>query len=264
MKRLLAIALALAAALTLAPATSMAQTKSKLAQILERGTLRVGTTGDFNPMSMKDPATNTLTGFDIEAMTQLATDMGVKIEFVPAEWATLVNGIVADRFDIFSGASLSMARAKTVAFSNPYLFAGTVPLISKKAPGKYPTWESINNPNITVAVLMGTVFEQQARAHFPKAKIRAVEKPATGYQEVLAGRAQVTITSNVEAATLMKTYPELQQVGASAEMRNKRPFAYPLPQGDEVWVTFVNNWISLKVAEGYFDTLEAKWLTAKK
>ena len=264
MKKLLASILVLAAALVLVPTTSMAQSKSKLAQILERGTLRVGTTGDFNPMSMKDIASNTLTGFDIEAMTQLATDMGAKIEFVPAEWATLVNGIVSDRFDIFSGASLSMARAKTVAFSSPYLFAGTVPLISKKTPGKYTNWESINTPNITVAVLMGTVFEQQARAHFPKAKIRAVEKPATGYQEVLAGRAQVTITSNVEAATLMKTYPDLQQVGANSEMRNKRPFAYPLPQGDEVWLTFVNNWISLKAAEGYFDTLEAKWLSAKK
>lgn len=247
-----------------APLQAAAQSKSRLAQILERGTLRVGTTGDFNPMSIKDTATNTLTGFDIDAMNQLAADMGVKVEYVPAEWATLVNGIVSDRFDIFSGASLSMARAKTVAFSNPYLFAGTVPLVSKKTGGKLNSWESINNPNVTVAVLMGTVFEQQARAHFPKAKVRAVEKPATGYQEVLAGRAQVTITSNVEAATLMKTYPDLQVVGNTANMRNKRPFAYPMPQGDDVWLTFVNNWISLKEAEGFFTGLEAKWLSAQK
>jgi cyclohexadienyl dehydratase len=157
-----------------------------------------------------------------------------------------------------------MARAKTVAFSAPYLFAGTVPMVSKKTGAALTTWDSINSPNVTVAVLMGTVFEQQARAHFPKARIRAVEKPATGYQEVLAGRAQVTITSNVEAATLMKTYPDLQVVGSSSEMRNKRPFAYPMPQGDHAWVTFVNNWISLKDAEGFFDGLEAKWLVAKK
>ena len=109
MKKLLTALVGIATvALLLAPIQSTAQTKSKLAQILERGTLRVGTTGDFNPMSIKDTATNTLTGFDIEAMNQLATDMGVKIEYVPAEWATLVNGIVSDRFDIFSGASLSM------------------------------------------------------------------------------------------------------------------------------------------------------------
>ena len=244
---------------------ALAQTKSKLTQILERGTLRVGTTGDFNPMSFKDTSTNSLVGYDIDAMNQLATDMGVKVEFVTTEWATLVNGIVSDRYDVFAGgSSLNMARAKTVAFTSPYVYAGTVPLINKKDAKKFPTWESINNNNVTVAVLMGTVFEQQAKAHFPKAKVRAVEKPATGYQEVLAGRAQVTVTSNVEAATLMKTYPDLVTVGSSADMRNKRPFAYPVPQGDEVWLTFVNNWISLKEAEGFFGGLEAKWLSAKK
>ncbi len=252
-----------AAAVLMMPLQAGAQNKSRLTQILERGTLRVGTTGDFNPMSIKDTASNTLTGFDIEAMTELAKDMGVKIEFVPAEWATLVNGIVSDRYDIFSGASLSMARAKTVAFSDPYIYAGTVPLVSRKTGAAITGWDAINNPNVTVAVLMGTVFEQQAKGHFPKAKVRAIEKPATGYQEVLAGRAQVTITSNVEAATLMKTYPDLRLVGSSNDMRNKRPFAYPMPQGDAVWLTFVNNWIALKTAEGFFAGLEAKWLSAK-
>jgi len=100
---------------------------------LERGTLRVGTTGDFNPMSFKDTSTNSLVGYDIDAMNQLATDMGVKVEFVTTEWATLVNGIVSDRYDVFAGgSSLNMARAKTVAFTSPYVYAGTVPLINKK------------------------------------------------------------------------------------------------------------------------------------
>jgi hypothetical protein len=133
-----------------------------------------------------------------------------------------------------------------------------------KAPAKAGKKNAINNNNVNVAVLMGTVFEQQAKSLFPKAKIRSVEKPATGYQEVLANRAQVTITSNVEAATLIKNYPDLQVVGSSADMKNKRPFAYPVVQGDAVWVTFLNNWIALKEAEGYFTTLETKWLSSKK
>ena len=53
-------------------------------------------------------------------------------------------------------------------------------------------------------------------------------------------------------------------VGNSAEMRNKRPFAYPKPQGDDVWLTFVNNWIALKQAEGFYSALESKWLSAQK
>lgn len=255
--KLLACAVALGATLLAEP--SVAQTKSRLQTILERGTLRVGTTGDFNPMSVRDPATNSYRGFDIEAMEQLAKDMGVKIEWVPAEWATIVAGITANRFDIFSGASLSIARAKTVAFSDPYTEAGTVPLIRKADAARFKSWADLNQPGVTVAVLMGTVFDEQARAHFPKATVRSIEKPATGFQEVLAGRAQATITSNVEAATLAKTYPNLAML-SSAELRNKRPFAYPLPQGDATWVTFVNNWIALKKSEGFFQRLEQKWL----
>ncbi len=250
-----------AAGMTLLSAQALAQApaKSRLQTVLERGTVRVGTTGDFNPMSIRDPATNSYRGFDIEAMEQFAKDLGVKIEWVPAEWATLVAGITANRYDIFSGASLNMARAKTVAFSDPYTEAGTVPLVLKSEAGKYKGWADLNQSGTVVAVLLGTVFEEQAKVHFPQARVRSVEKPATGYQEVLAGRAQATITSNVEAASLVKNFPNLVMVGG-AELRNKRPFAYPLPQGDAVWTTYVNNWIALKKSEGFFQALEAKWL----
>lgn len=236
-----------------------APAKSRLQTILERGSIRVGTTGDFNPMSIRDAASNSYRGFDIEAMEQLAKDLGVKIEWVPAEWATLVAGITANRYDIFSGASLSMARARTVAFSDPYIEAGTVPVIRRADAARINSWGDLNRGGNVIAVSLGTVFEEQAKAHFPQATVRAIEKPATGYQEVLAGRALATITSNVEAATLVKTYPNLTIV-SKAELRNKRPFAYPLPQGDPVWTTFVNNWIALKKSEGFFDVLEAKWL----
>ncbi len=240
-----------------------AQTKSHLQAVLERGTLRVGTTGDFNPMSVKDTATNSYKGFDIEAMEQLAKDMGVKVEFVPTEWATLIAGLTSDRYDIFAGgSSLTMARAKTVAFTVPYIEAGTVPLVLKTNAAKVKTWADLNKKGTTVAVLLGTVFEEQAKAMFPLSSVKSIEKPANGYQEVLAGRAMATITSNIEAATLMVTYPTLTTVGG-AEPRNKRPFAYPVAQNDPTWTTFLNNWVALKTSEGYFKTLEAKWLAAK-
>jgi cyclohexadienyl dehydratase len=258
-KTLLSLAMVAFAVVHNPAAAQAAPGKSRMQTIMERGTLRVGTTGDFNPMSMRDAATNSYRGFDIEAMEQLAKDLGVKVEWVPAEWATLVAGITANRYDIFSGASLSMARARTVAFSDPYIEAGTVPVIRKADAARLGGWSDLNRSGNTIAVSLGTVFEEQAKAHFPQATVRAIEKPATGYQEVLAGRAIATITSNVEAATLVKTYPNLTTI-SKAELRNKRPFAYPLPQGDPVWTIFVNNWVALKKSEGFFDTLEAKWL----
>ena len=74
--------------------------ESNLDKILSSGVLKVGTTGDWDPMTVKDPATNKYKGFDIDVMNQLAKDMGVKIEFVPAEWKTIVSGITSSRYDI--------------------------------------------------------------------------------------------------------------------------------------------------------------------
>ena len=81
---------------------------SKLDEILSSGELKVGTTGDWDPMTMKDPATNKYKGFDIDVMNELAKDMGVKIEFVPAEWKTIVSGITSERYDISTSVTLSL------------------------------------------------------------------------------------------------------------------------------------------------------------
>lgn len=78
--RILVALAATSLALFTAPSQAQAPGKSRLQSVLERGTVRVGTTGDFNPMSIRDPATNSYRGFDIEAMEQFAKDLGVKIE----------------------------------------------------------------------------------------------------------------------------------------------------------------------------------------
>ena len=59
-----------AGAISLAMAGA-AQAQSALSEILSGGVLKVGTTGDWNPMSLKDPATNSYKGFDIDVMSEL-------------------------------------------------------------------------------------------------------------------------------------------------------------------------------------------------
>ena len=41
---------------------TQAQAQTTLKDILNNGVLKVGTTGDWNPMTMKDPATNSYRG----------------------------------------------------------------------------------------------------------------------------------------------------------------------------------------------------------
>jgi len=236
-----------------------AMAESRLQQILVNGELRVGTTGDWNPMTMIDPTSKERKGFDIDIATALAADMGVKVVFVPTTWKTLVNGIVAAKYDMTSSASLSPKRALVAGYSLSYFAVEDVPLMLNKNKGKYNSWEDLNNPNVTVAVTLGTVQEKRAEVLFTKSKIIKVSAPARDYQEVLAGRADISMTSNLEAAKLVEQYPQMMVVPVQGG-KNPTPLAVLLPQADQVWINYVNHWIILKSERGFFDQLEAKWL----
>jgi len=186
--------------------------------------------------------------------------MGVKVVFVPTTWKTLVNGIVADKYDMSTSASLSPKRALVAGYSKSYFAVVDVPLMNRSSAGKYNSWEDLNSSSVTVAVTMGTVQEKRARALFNKAKIITVSAPARDYQEVLAGRADASMTSNLEAANLVKKYKQLQRVPVQ-EGRSPTPLAMLLPQNDQVWINYVNHWIDLKRERGFFKELEAKWLS---
>ena len=233
--------------------------ESRLQRILANGELRVGTTGDWNPMTMIDPSSKERTGFDIDIANALASDMGVKIVFVPTTWKTLVNGVVADKYDMTSSASLSPKRALVAGYSGSYFAVEDVPMMLKKNKGKYNSWEELNNPSVTVAVTLGTVQEKRAEALFDNSKIIKVSSPARDYQEVLAGRADISMTSNLEAAKLVEQYPELMIVPVQ-KGKNPTPLAMLLPQSDQVWINYVNHWIILKTERGFFNQLKAKWL----
>ena len=244
-----------------APA-AQAVSESHLNQILERGTLRVGTTGDWNPMSFKDPDSGDYTGHDIDMVMQLAADMEVEVEFVPTDWKNIVTGVVADKYDITTSASLNPGRAKVAGYSLPYAQVGTVPMMLKDNEGKFSSWEDINSADVKVAITLGTVFEEQAKKFFPDAELISVEAPARDYQEVLAGRADVSITSNIEASTLLQTYPEMMVVPVD-QPRNENGLGMLLPQNDQVWINYVNTWVRGKQISGFFDGLEAEWLATE-
>ena len=239
---------------------AFAQTTSHLNRVLESGVLRVGTTGDYNPMTIFDPQTKEYRGFEIDAARALAADLGVKVEFVPTDWKTLVAGLVADKYDILmSGTSVSIPRAKVVAFTIPYNSYFMIGIVQKKDRDRFKAWSDVDNPSVQVAVTLGTNFETIAKAELPHATLKRVEAPARDYQEVLAGRADIGLTSSTEAAALIKTYPDLAVVLANQQF-GKQIHAYMVQQGDGAWVGFLNSWIELKQADGFYGKERAKWL----
>ena len=85
-----------------------------------------------------------------------------------------------------------------------------------------------------------------------------VEAPAREYQEVLSGRADVSLTSKVDAMKLINLYPELSIINID-EPKNAKLFAILLPRGDQEWINFINNWISDQKNKGFFNQTASKF-----
>ena len=233
--------------------------RSRLKAIQESNTLRIGTTGDFNPMGFRTPGSSSYQGHQIDCGELLAKDMGVKASFVATDWKTLINGLVSDQYDIvMTGTSMSAARAMAATFVASWGRNAFVPLVQKADLGKFKDWAALDQPSVKIGTNLGTTMEQFVQTSLPKATLRRVESPARDWQELLGGRVDVTMSSMIEAAALTKEYSQLAILFPDRP-RNPIPMAFLIPQGDPIWLAFLNNWTTLRQASGEFDELAKKW-----
>ena len=232
---------------------------SLLDVILETGVLKVGTPGDWIPMTYVDPSTGDYIGHDIDLVTKLAEDIGVEIEFVKTDWKSLATGIAAKRYHITTTGSYNMGRAKTAGYTIPITNVITVAMTQRSNLDRFQTLQDIDQEDVIVATTLGTVFDELVVSLFPNAQKTRVEAPAREFQELLTNKAQVSITDSIEAALLVQQYPEL------AVIPTPLPFGNVLglltPRNEQEFINYLNIWITIKRQEGFFEELEEKWLT---
>ena len=174
-------------------------------EIKERGIIRIGTAGDYCPMSFLNPETGIYEGFDADLAEDLAAYLGVKIEFVPTSWPDLMNDTLAEKFDLaICGITITEARLEKALMSNGYLQNGKTILIRAEDVNKYKILADINRPDVVVMENPGGTNEKFARANLPDAKIiiHSVNEEIPAL--IAEGKADVMITEMAEAGYYSK------------------------------------------------------------
>ena len=93
----------LTAAFFLVAASAHAEQPSRLDDIVKRGALRVGMTGDYLPFTDLDRTASKFRGFDVDMAEVLGNALGVKVAYVQTAWPRLMQDFDADKFDIAMG-----------------------------------------------------------------------------------------------------------------------------------------------------------------
>ena len=239
-------------------------TSDPLQAVRQRGVLLVGSTGDYKPMSFLDPATGKYWGFDAALAEELARELGVKLEYVPTTWPTLMHDTLGRKFDLaVCGITITDARKKQALMSDGYLENGKTILCRAEDAGKYTSLAAVNRPEVRVMENPGGLNEKFARRHLPRAVliIHPVNEEIPGL--IASGRADVMITEIMEAA-----YYCAQDKRLAAPLLD-RPFTHGqlgvlFPPGSEALRDHVNDFLNRKRQSGRLEEWKKKHLHGGK
>ena len=232
-----------------------AVTVSALDRIRESGVLRVGTAGDYQPMSYLDPDTNSYVGFDAELAEDLAASLGVEIEYVKTSWPTLMEDTLAGKFDLaICGITITEARQKQALMSIGYLGNGKTVLCRAEDAERYTSLDAIDRPEVRVMENPGGLNEKFAREKLPNATliIHDVNQEIPGL--VAAGEADVMITEIMEAGYYVGQDSRLAAPLIYEPFTNGQ-LGVLMPKGSEDLLDFVNSFLAEELASGRIDEL---------
>lgn len=169
--------------------------------IQQRGTLLVGTTGDYRPLSYRE-ADGNYWGFCIDVAGEIGNALGVSVSYVPTSWPTLTADVMAEpqQFDLaIGGITITDARKQVMLMSDGYLGNGKTILCRKEDSGKYRSLEDLNHPEVRVMVNPGGLNEKFANDYLTHATIIVHPRNEEIPSLVAQGEADVMITEITEA-----------------------------------------------------------------
>lgn len=231
----------------------------KLDDIIDSGELRCSVTLDFPPIGYRDQ-NNEPAGFDVDYCKDMAKALGVEAVIVDTPFPDRIPALVSNRADIsIASASDTLERAKTVAFSVPYI-AYTNRVVTRTDTG-IQSFEDLKGRK--VGGVSGTTPEQNFLEHFKSwgdsdGDYISYQSDADQYLALAQGKIDAFVTASTTAATLMNSgkYENFAAVGEApfpvdicGIMVNRHEYGF---------LNWVNLFVNRQVRSGRYQELYEK------
>jgi polar amino acid transport system substrate-binding protein len=282
-----AAVLALVVAVTAAPANARADAPlpapagagGTLATVARRGVLRVGMYPGLAPFVAVGSDADELrrlshaagapqhsvdgraiAGFDVDLAAAAAHALGARLEIVLVDrFDDLLPGLVAARYDVvMSGLTRTLARARLIAFSDPYFASGLQVLVP--ASTHLSTLASVGAAHARVVVRAGTTGDSFARAMLGGANVRALASDDAVFAAVDRGEADAAVIDYISARDA-EVRGHLRTPLQPLEDRRftVEHFAFAVRHGDADWLGWLNLMLREAKASGEFHMLAARY-----
>ena len=249
----------LTGAITLTPTLNAEATSSRslLEDIVHRGVLNAGMALQYPPLAYIDKTTNKPAGYSVDLLQTLAGDLGVKLNYLNVDFASLIPALVSNKVDIlFNGHSATPKRELAVEFTDPIIKYNEVLVLPAKS--SITAISDLNSPGKTITFQLGTTQEIASHLLFPNAKLLSLPDQQTALLYVATGRADGNIVDSFTAVPYAKAHPSQVKIFNSqilyAEVGSAVIRAY-----DQRFLNFLNAWLRWYNGTDYIPLTYRKW-----
>lgn len=225
-----------------------------VAEIVSRGTVRIGVLTGSPPMGMVDRDGNP-SGYDVDVANLVGQYMGLPVKLVPLTPPARIPALQTGQVD-FLVATLAPTgeRAKAVMFTAPYSAFNMVIVSGPKQ--KFDNLDALKGKRI--AVNRGSSQETALRrAKVPGMEVVVFEDDSTSAQALIAGQVDATALPSTVAAGVLQTLPQAGlQVGFTFFRQGNSMAVQPK---DFELHQYLNTAIYLMKMSGDLDAIAIKW-----
>lgn len=222
-------------------------TKDSVAQIKEKGVIRIGVFGDKPPFGYVD-ANGKNQGFDVEIAKEIANDLlgsPNKVEFVLTEAANRVEYLKSNKVDlILANFTQTPERAEVVDFAAPYMNVA----LGVVSPKNAPITDLKQLAGKTLLVNKGTTADAYFSKNHPEITLLKFDQNTETFDALKDGRGIALAHDNALLWAWAKENPTFDvAIGAIGPVENIAP---AVQKGDKALLDFINKEIADFKANG--------------
>jgi cystine transport system substrate-binding protein len=176
-------------------------------EIQEEGTLTVGTAGTLYPASFREEESDTLTGFDVELMKEIAKRLDLEIEFKEMAFDNMLTSVQNGQIDVAANdISVTEDRKEKFAFSKPYKYTYGTAIVRKSDLSGIESLEDLKGKK--AAGEATTVFMDVAREYGAEEVIYDNATNDQYLRDVSTGRTDVILNDYYLQTLALAFFPE--------------------------------------------------------
>jgi ABC-type amino acid transport substrate-binding protein len=181
---------------------------------VKEGVLSVGSCLDYPPFESVEGGDEV--GFDVDLAEEIATRLGLTVEWVRADFDTIFTAVASDQFDMVAAAStITEERDEVVDFSDPYYNSRQSLVVNTAETPDIASQADLGEGHI-VGVQKGTTGEAYAKDNLvPQGvELKTFQAAPDAYRDLETGAITAVVNDEPSAAETIKDLQNLELVEA--------------------------------------------------